>query len=281
MHLRIVHSTTFEYDGLAAASYNQARLTPATMGDQIVAHSRIDVTPTPWSLTWRDYFGNEVTSFEVLELHDSLTIVATAHVHTRPGVEVEGGATWAELEREEVRDRHTEYLATSERVAPPEDFARRCEEIRASAETPGEAARQVCDLVHAEVRYVVGATDVRSHGSDAWTQRSGVCQDMAHLTIGGLRHIGIPARYVSGYLHPTEDAVVGETVRGESHAWVEWWDGDWVGFDPTNDTRPGERHVVVAAGRDYDDVIPLQGIYAGAATDKMTVDVHLTRLAGA
>lgn len=280
MHLRIVHSTTFEYDGLAAASYNQARLTPATSVDQIVAHSRIEVTPTPWSLTHRDYFGNEVTSFEVLEMHDSLSVVATAHVHTRPGAEPGAGATWQDLADEDVRDQFTEYLAMSQRVAPPEDFAQRCEEIREQSVTPGEAARRICDLVHAEVRYVVGSTDVLSHGRDAWTQRSGVCQDITHLAIGGLRHVGIPARYVSGYLHPSKDAVVGETVRGESHAWVEWWDGAaWVGFDPTNDTRPGERHVVVATGRDYDDVIPLEGIYAGAATERMTVDVHVTRLA--
>jgi transglutaminase-like putative cysteine protease len=212
-------------------------------------------------------------------MHDSLSIVATAHVHTLPGTDVEGRMTWQHLEAEDVLDRFTEYLTLTERVAPPADFAERCDEIRAAAATPGEAARGVCDLVHAEVEYVVGATDVRSHGSEAWTQRSGVCQDMAHLVIGGLRHLGIPARYVSGYLHPRKDAVVGETVRGESHAWVEWWDDGWRGFDPTNDTRPGERHVVVATGRDYDDVIPLQGIYAGAATDRMTVDVHVTRLA--
>jgi transglutaminase-like putative cysteine protease len=274
-----VHSTTFEYDGLAAASYNQARLTPPTGGDQIVAHSRIEVTPTPWSLIHKDYFGNEVTSFEVLELHDRLSIVATAHVHTLPTPEPEGRLTWEDLAAEDARDRFTEYLTLTERVAPTEDLAALCDRIREESATPGEAARRVCDLVHAEVDYVLGATDVRSHGSDAWTQRRGVCQDMAHLVIGGLRHIGVPARYVSGYLHPRESAVVGETVRGESHAWVEWWDDGWLGFDPTNDTRPGERHVVVATGRDYDDVIPLQGIYAGAATDRMTVDVHVTRLA--
>jgi transglutaminase-like putative cysteine protease len=279
MHLRIVHSTTFQYDGLAAASYNQARLTPPTGGDQIVAHSRIEVTPTPWSLTYKDYFGNEVTSFEVLELHDSLSIVATANVHTLPASQTEGGATWEELDDEDVRDRFVEYLTLTERVEPTEDFAELVDQVRAEAATPRDAALRLCELVHREVRYVTGATDVLSHGSEAWTKRSGVCQDFVHLVIGGLRRLGIPARYVSGYLHPNKDAVVGETVRGESHAWVEWWDGAWRGFDPTNDTAPGERHVVVAHGRDYDDVIPLEGIYAGAATDAMTVDVHVTRLA--
>ena len=279
MHLRIVHSTTFEYDGLAAASYNQARLTPPTGGNQIVAHSRIEVTPTPWTLSYRDYFGNEVTSFEVLEMHDSLIVVATANVHTLSAPAPEGQLSWDDLASEELLDRFTEYLTLTDRVAPTEDFGELCDRIRAESATPDDAARRICDLVNTEVEYEVGATDVLSHGSEAWTQRRGVCQDMAHLVIGGLRRVGVPARYVSGYLHPKEDAVVGETVRGESHAWVEWWDGGWHGFDPTNDTRPGERHVVVATGRDYDDVIPMEGIYAGAATDRMTVDVHVTRLA--
>ncbi len=101
---------------------------------------------------------------------------------------------------------------------------------------------------------------------------------MAHLVIGGLRLLGVPARYVSGYLHPRQEPVVGETVGGESHAWVEWWDGDWHGYDPTNDDEPGDRHVVVATGRDYGDVRPLSGIFTGAGTSSMFVDVQVTRL---
>ncbi len=84
---------------------------------------------------------------------------------------------------------------------------------------------------------------------------------------------------MSGYQHPLPTAPVGEAVRGESHAWVEWWDDGWHGFDPTNDQEPGERYVVVAAGRDYGDVKPLSGIYSGSATSNMFVDVHVTQLA--
>ncbi len=279
MHLRIVHTTNFDYDGLARASYNQARLTPPTTGDQLVAHSRIDVTPTPWSLAYRDYFGNDVTTFEVLELHDALSIVATAHVHTLARDEPEARLAWEDLASDEVLDRFTEYLAQCDRVRPPVDLAQQCEELRRGSDSPTTAARAICDLVYREVQYVSGATDVAGHASHSWEQRSGVCQDMAHLVIGALRHIGIPARYVSGYLHPSTEPVMGETVLGESHAWVEWWDDGWHGFDPTNDVTPGERHVVVATGRDYDDVIPLSGIFTGAETDSMTVSVDVTRMA--
>jgi transglutaminase-like putative cysteine protease len=129
------------------------------------------------------------------------------------------------------------------------------------------------------MEYRSGSTHVKSTGAEAWRQRSGVCQDMAHVAIGAMRHLGIPARYVSGYLHPRREPEVGETVRGESHAWVEWWDEGWHAFDPTNDGEPGDRYVVLATGRDYGDVKPISGIFTGARTEKMHVDVHITRLA--
>jgi transglutaminase-like putative cysteine protease len=94
-----------------------------------------------------------------------------------------------------------------------------------------------------------------------------------------LRSVGIPARYVSGYLYPKSDAPVGDTVAGQSHAWVEWWCGDWAGFDPTNGSVTGQQHVVVARGRDYDDVTPLKGVYHGAPSTGLGVTVEITRLA--
>jgi transglutaminase-like putative cysteine protease len=91
--------------------------------------------------------------------------------------------------------------------------------------------------------------------------------------------LGIPARYVSGYLYPAIDSAVGVEVAGESHAWLEAWVGDWVAFDPTNGSAVGERHVVVARGRDYADVPPLKGVYHGAPSEFLAVSVGLTRLA--
>ena len=122
-----------------------------------------------------------------------------------------------------------------------------------------------------------GVTSVHTPATHAWDVRSGVCQDIAHLAIGALRAIGVPARYVSGYLHPKRDAEIGEKVRGESHAWVEWWTGDWFGFDPTNDREVGDHHVIVGRGREYGDVPPLTGVVAGSTkTLSVTVDVTQT-----
>ena len=93
-----------------------------------------------------------------------------------------------------------------------------------------------------------------------------------------LRSRGIPARYVSGYLHPQPQAAIGTAVKGQSHAWVEWWCGDWIGYDPTNRKPVGRQHVVIGRGRDYDDVAPLKGVYHGAPASHLGVTVEITRV---
>lgn len=276
MQLRVVHRTSFEYDGKAVASYNQARLTPLTSPGQIVVHSRVEVSPAPWTYEYRDYFGTAVTAFEALDPHDEMVVTGTSTVHTARTPAPGPVTTWDGLAA--VEDRWTEFLVVPPTVQLHPELARATSSIRQLAALPGEAAREVCALVHREVEYQVGATDVHTRAADAWEQRAGVCQDMAHLAIGAIRSMGIPARYVSGYLHPSRQPVVGETVTGESHAWVEWWDEGWHAFDPTNDLEPGDRYVVVAAGRDYRDVKPLSGIYSGSGTTAMSVEVTVTRL---
>jgi transglutaminase-like putative cysteine protease len=144
---------------------------------------------------------------------------------------------------------------------------------------PAEAARAIAGWVRETVEYVPGSTGVRTSALDAWQLRQGVCQDIAQLTVGMLRSVGVPARYVSGYLYPQVDGAVGDTVAGQSHAWVDWWSGQWSGFDPTNGVPAGHRHVVVARGRDYADVTPLKGIYHGAPATGLGVTVEITRLA--
>jgi transglutaminase-like putative cysteine protease len=105
-----------------------------------------------------------------------------------------------------------------------------------------------------------------------------VCQDFAHVTLALMRTVGLPARYVSGYLHPGVDAEIGETIAGESHAWVEFWAGAWVAVDPTSLADVGSRHVLLARGRDYADVRPLAGVYSGPAAAHFGVTVEVTRL---
>jgi len=175
-------------------------------------------------------------------------------------------------------DRHVEFLAATPLTAIDDELAGRASEL-AGALPPAEAAAAIADWVRASVAYQPGSTGVRTNAQEAWALRQGVCQDIAHLTVGMLRAVGIPARYVSGYLHPTAAAEVGQTVAGQSHAWVEWWTEQWHGHDPTNGVPAGPGHVTVARGRDYADVAPLKGVYHGAAASHLGVTVEMTRLA--
>jgi transglutaminase-like putative cysteine protease len=142
----------------------------------------------------------------------------------------------------------------------------------------------VAGFVASHLSYTPGVTEVSTSAVEAFEAGHGVCQDYAHLTLGLLRAMGVPGRYASGYLHPKKHARLGDTVTGESHAWVEAWVGDWWGFDPTNGVPAGERHVLVGRGRDYADVPPLKGVYSaregeGAKPEPVKVEVRTTRLA--
>jgi transglutaminase-like putative cysteine protease len=278
MQFRVVHTTRISYDGGVAASYNLARMTPLTSTQQVVLHNRLDVSPTPWSTSYKDYWGTEVTAFEVLDQHSELSVTASSTVQVSRPAQQAGALSWEEIRAPGVQDRYCETLVVSDRVRPDEELAARTAQLAAESTGPSDLARRVCALVWEEMQYQRGSTGVHGHASDAWEARKGVCQDMAHVAIGALRSQRVPARYVSGYLHPKRDPQIGDTVVGESHAWIEWWDGEWLGYDPTNDIEPGDRHIVVARGRDYSDVSPLKGIFSGGSTSSMAVDVRVTRV---
>ncbi|MCW2829480.1 MAG: transglutaminase family protein [Aeromicrobium sp.] len=276
MQLRIKHTTGYHYETGAMASFNEARMTPMTTSEQYVLRSRLDISPTPWSYEYRDYWGTTVTSFEVHDPHSDLTVVATSIVDTQEVVPKSHAITWDDL-TPDVQDEWCEYLALSSWVDLTDDLVAELKQLPSSL-SPGEFAHAVFDLVHDTMRYLPGTTEVTTTAAEAWQARSGVCQDLAHIVIGALRWAGIPARYVSGYLHPSLEPVVGDAVEGESHAWIEWWDGEWVGWDPTNAIAPGPRHVVVAKGRDYGDSPPLRGIFSTAGASELFVGVEITRL---
>ncbi|MGB8380031.1 MAG: transglutaminase family protein [Dermatophilaceae bacterium] len=276
--LRIVHRSGYTYAGGATASFNEVRMIPRSSHEQQVLHSRIDISPVPWTYTYTDYWGTTVTAFEIFERHESLTVQATSTVDVQRHTQNEPGLSWAELADPQLVDRYCELLEVSEKVAPPPDLLEGVQALKAASSTPRDFALAVVGLVNEQVSYVFGATGVHTHAGEAWEQRSGVCQDMAHLVIGSLRSVGVPARYVSGYLMPRRDMPAGVAQAGESHAWVQFWDGVWVGCDPTNNIPPGDLHVEVAAGRDYGDVPPLTGIFTGGRTADMFVTVEMTRM---
>jgi len=185
---------------------------------------------------------------------------------------------WDDLHSEAVIDRFDEVLSPTG-YTPDSKRIRRVGERIAKYHDPQDAVTAAANWVHSELKYVKGTTGVHSSGLDALREGKGVCQDFAHLTLILLRSMGIPARYVSGYLHPKGKAKVGDTIDGQSHAWVQAWTGGWWNYDPTNDKEINEQYVSVGVGRDYSDVSPLKGIYSGEGSTDLDVVVEITRLA--
>jgi len=272
--LRIAHRTSFDYAEPVVSSYNEARLTPAWLPRQRVLDSSIEISPLTWRSNYRDYWESDVTVFEIMQPHSALSVTSRSLVEVIPQAAREERADWDALNGPRFKDLLCEYLAVTPVTRPTEELHAFAQEV-AHKKSPDETAREICDFLHDQINYVPGATTVHTPAADAWAARSGVCQDFAHLALGALREVGIPARYVSGYLHPKRDAEIGETVTGESHAWVEWWTGDWFGYDPTNSSEVGDHHVIVARAREYRDVRPLSGVVAGSTTN-LEVKVDIT-----
>ena len=276
--LRIEHQTGYRYHDEVTASYNEARMLPGTTDSQFVLTSALEIEPSASVTTYVDYFGTRVSAFDVLTPHRALSITARSLVEVRPRPIEHTGMRWDRLEQESERAVETvEHRAQTERTAPHPEVTEIARSLAGRHDEPGRAAHAICLAVGEAVEYVYGVTGVHSTAADAWQARKGVCQDMVHIAIGALRSVGIPARYVSGYLHPHEQAEIGVPVPGESHAWLEWFAGVWTGFDLTNGAEIGDRHVTVGRGRDYADVPPLRGVYAGAVGSELRVHVMLTR----
>ncbi|HWR84919.1 MAG TPA: transglutaminase family protein [Rhodoglobus sp.] len=277
--LRIRHLTGFTYGGDVTASYNEARMLPVSSEGQFVLFSSLEILPISSQHGYVDYWGSRVSSFEILTPHRELSLTATSLVEVRPRDHDDCGIGWDDLAAAAERaTASVEQLPQTRRTDPPDEVVAIARGIADEHPDACAAAARICSAIHDSVQYMQGVTAVTTTAREAWQHRKGVCQDIAHLAIGALRSVGIPARYVSGYLHPKPDAAIGETVAGESHAWVEWFCGDrWRGWDPTNDIPIGERHVLVGRGRDYNDVPPLRGVYAGPFGSSLFVTVEITR----
>jgi len=276
--IAIRHVTGYRYQNTVDSSYNEARITPLSTPRQLCLEARVEVSPSVRPRRYWDYWGTCVDAFDLHVAHTELVVTGTSVVETATPERADAGIGWDTLRSGATADRHAELLAVTAFTPFDERLTVVAEELAAPARTPGEAALNGCWWVRDQLEYQPGSTSVSTSGIEAWDSGAGVCQDFAHLSLGLLRAMGIPARYVSGYLHPFPDAGIGQPIIGQSHAWIEWWDGDWRPFDPTNGVPAGERHVVVGRGRDYDDVTPLKGLFKGGPADSLGVEVELTRL---
>lgn len=284
---RISHRTHYRYSEPVAICQNQLRMQPRTDGRMTCHKTSIQISPRPDSVFQHtDYFGNHVYSFAIESLHRELEVVAKSDV-TVESVPVAGkDSTWDSIAddtdlSEPIPLRVREFRFDSPRINRSKAYAEYARKSFPPGRSLGEAALDLTRRIHADFKYDTGATDVSTPTDRAFQLRAGVCQDFAHIQIACLRSIGLPARYVSGYLRtvPPEGkpAMVG---ADESHAWLSVYGGDqigWIGCDPTNACFVGTDHIPICVGRDYGDVSPMRGVVLGGGQTslKVSVDVQL------
>ncbi|MDR1712980.1 MAG: transglutaminase family protein [Coriobacteriales bacterium] len=277
--LKVSHKTVFTYDRLVRSSYNEVRMTPRPTDHQRIVASDLAISPMTSIFEYDDYWGTRVHSFETLEPHQVLSVVATSTVEMLGGTTREPGfITWEDLRRRHGEWMVAEFLAETSACQAPADLASAAADLARSAADPHAAALAICGFVHDNVTYLPGTTNVTTTAQQAWELRAGVCQDISQICIAALRSVGIPTKYISGYIGGRSKLAVDETVVGESHAWIEWLTDRWFAFDPTNMKHAHSDHIAVARGRQYSDVTPLRGVFEGHAAADLKVSVEVTRL---
>lgn len=300
MRLEVVHETRYDYSAPVALAHHLAHLQPLTDAHQQLLGFDLQIDPAPGSLHRSvDTLGNAACHFSLAQPHRQLRVRSTSRVQVQP--------RFAELQAQQSPP--WDALAAGLRYAARSPFAPALEFALPSPHVPrlaalrdyaapsfaagrplAQAAIELMQRVHADFSYESLSTDVDTPLAEVWAHKRGVCQDFAHLMAGALRMLGLPARYVSGYLltHAPEG---GAAMQGAdaTHAWVQVWcpgtpgvpaEGQaagWLDLDPTNKLIPGCGHVRLAVGRDFGDVTPLRGVIRGGGQHTLRVSVS-TRL---
>ncbi|RYG46232.1 transglutaminase family protein [bacterium] len=280
MLLRVRHRTEYRYAGNVLESHNELRLEPQSDSLQKLLDFKISVEPEArvWS---HARSGGNVHHFTLREPHDRMAVTAESLVRTTLENPYEGlnliVPDWEVYEGETALREQPDFL-TASRFIDPAVARELAEGIRQDQPTVGRFVGELNHRIHGWLSYDPDATHVHSTVSEVLAGRAGVCQDFAHVAIACCRAVGVPARYVSGYLYTGDDG----SMRGEAatHAWAEAWlpDGRWIGFDPTNDLFANDRYVRTHLGRDYDDCAPTRGVFMGPKTKALNVSVSVRQV---
>jgi transglutaminase-like putative cysteine protease len=279
----IRHVTRYRYPQPVRESVMEVRKQPLNNEHQRCVNFHLAIEPEVPILRYQDHLGNTVHHFDVPWAHKEISVTAEAVVEVKPVVPVgdaEPEGSWDELDALTGQADYWDMLMPSRFVEPGPDLLKLVEELQAHRRlTPAGLTRELNQALHSQFVYDRSITKVDSPITLALEARRGVCQDFAHILLGLLRHIGIPARYISGYLfqEPSANELAGPETRG-SHAWIEAFLPrlGWVGFDPSLGEPADHRHIAASIGRDYSDVPPTRGVYRGEAQGVLTyaVQVH-------
>lgn len=288
MKYKITHTTTYLYQSPVRVCHNLVLLTPREE-PLLRCHShRLQILPNPQITNHRiDFFGNHLRAFSIEEAHRQLKVTATSRVQVTPRgkVDVNQSPPWEEFAQALARQEEANwleasvYLFDSRRIVRGNEFKEYARDAFSPRKPVLAAALSLTEKIYREFKYDPSATAVHTKPIDAFRLRRGVCQDFAHIAISCLRSMGIPTRYVSGYLRtippPGKPRLVGVD---QSHAWISVYCGEtlkWIDIDPTNNCICQTDHVPIAWGRDYHDVVPLRGVFLGGGSHTLNVSVDV------
>lgn len=273
----IKHITRYTYSASVKDCANQIMLYPLQDEWQQVLKHEIEVTGNPVIATFTDYFGNETGMFTVAKPQSELTISSVAEVSTQviptPLDDTPAAVQWLALNDIKQQVPYMDFLQ-HEAFDAANEVKDTLDRIIDVNKTPFSNALILADFVFKNFKYKKGVTSVQTSVDELWQLKAGVCQDFAHVLLVMLHMMGIPARYVSGYICPKNHDMRGE---GATHAWVEAYipGNNWVGIDPTNNCLVSDRHVRLAVGRNFSDCTPVKGTYKGSSEHTLEVLVSI------
>lgn len=299
MRFDVRYRTVFRYSEATSESQNELRACPITDESQRLLDYRVTVDPAARVFSYVDAWGTRVDVFGIRRPHREMSVTAEASVETRPRPLPTAAPRTEALRTSEFVDAHIEYLQRDRHTDDgPEVRAAARRQLELAGPDVVSAVLAIHRFVGTHLTYSPGSTEVGIEVEDVLAGGRGVCQDYAHLAVAMCRSLGIPARYVSGYLFATGNEVPvevepdGTTPGGaaapdrvvvQTHAWMEaaipGW--GWLALDPTNGSLVGEQHVKIGHGRSYDDVQPLRGVFTGPASSTVHPEVEIRRVDGA
>ncbi len=271
----IRHRTHYRYSGFVIDAANEIKLYPIEDDFQKVNEHHVNISQQPPVHTLKDYFGNTTGFFSLIAPHNELIIESLVAVELLPrplpSRSENSAEIWNKLRSDEVQLQFHDYVK-AEQAACKFQVQQEIHEIMDHDQHPLDTILELSEYIYKNFTYKKGVTTTETSVDEIWKLKAGVCQDFAHLLLYMLRLMGVPSRYISGYICPGSSEWRGE---GATHAWAEVWlpDTGWVGIDPTNKCMAGERHVRVATGRNFSDCTPVKGTYRGGSEHTLEVTV--------
>ncbi|WP_298342038.1 transglutaminase family protein [uncultured Algibacter sp.] len=274
----IKHLTKYSYSNLIIDGANQIMLHPIQDEFQSVSSHTLSINTNPKIETYTDFFGNTVGTFMILEPHNFLSVISEIEIKTKEKIFPNDlkpiNEQWEELKNIKHKPDFIDYLKYKT-FDGTDSILELLNTKDLNILSPFKIVLELCEYIYSNFKYIQGITNVDSKLDHVWSLKAGVCQDFTNILLQMVRMLGIPARYVSGYICPNESGSRGE---GATHAWIEVYIPfyGWLGIDPTNNAIANEYHVRLAVGRDYKDCAPVKGVFKGNAISDLLVKVKVS-----